>query len=164
MTIDGKDVTVALVGIGLTGACLGLSHGAVPMAMGALALPLLALGVPLLTLPALYIGAAYAQASPPPAALLSGARSGARACGLFLLGALPSLLFLVATSTPPAMDIRLASIAALAGIAFGMQSMLSSVRGSHESTPFALLFAAWGVVTIVIGSILLVRGLRLVGE
>lgn len=152
-TVSRQDTGLAIAGIVLTGAAVGLPHGASATLHGALGLPLLVLGVMVTTVPAFYIAAAYLGAAPEPPAVLGAAASGLHRGGIYLLGLFPALAFLLAAARSDVDHLLLCTLAVAAGTTVGLAAMGRALAASNPSRQLAEVFLLWALVAAGLGSL-----------
>lgn len=123
-----------------------------------LGMPLAILGAAALTAPALYIGSAVMKADARPRHMLRQIAHGLDGAGLVMLGLMPAVLFLGATTTHPGIAAFVAGAALAGAIIFGVRLLFGRLYRSTESRVRALpVYAAWAVVTLGIGLMMTVR-------
>lgn len=152
----------ALGGTGLLGLWLAARVDQLSLLKTSLGLPLAVLFAALISAPALYIGAAVVKAAPPPRVVLHTLTRGLDDAGLALLGLLPAVLFLGATT----LDAELAVVMALAALAgsliFGLRLLFGRMFPTAALAVRALpVFGAWAVVSLGLGLMMVVRILEL---
>ena len=143
-----KDILLLVAGLGLVGASFGVHGGPVATLSSAVSVPGLFLLVALLMVPALYVGLAMRGEGEDLVDLLGKARDSLGRVGALGLGLGPALLFLVATSAGPGVELYLGTlVVALAAIA-GVWRLRNALGLRPASQG---LFAGWALVGLALG-------------
>lgn len=145
-------LAVAVAGMALVGACLGLRNGIDSMAWRTAVIPMAYFGIAAMTIPALYIGAAYLGAAPSAATVVNASKRALRNIGVVFLGTAPAIAFLMVSLDSTITAGILAFLVMGFGSAVGLRSFYTCVSRVERKGHALVMFLVWAGVSLQAGA------------
>ena len=151
-SVTTKTLAVAVAGMALVGACLGMRGGFESMVWRTAVIPVAYFGIAAMTIPALYVGTAYLGAAPSAPAVVKASKRALRDIGVVFLGMAPAIAFLMVSLDSTFTAGILAFLVMGFGSAVGLRTFYTRVSCVERKGHALVMFLVWAGVSLQAGA------------